>query len=718
MLLDETNSEMRAETKGYINQLNKQINNDFKLLYTIGSMLETTGGDSSENLAEILEKANRQNDFVSMMYFDIRGEGVAVSIVDSFSERCQLQDIQQEVQDVIWDALGGKYGLSQPFGSEFTGRVEFAYAVPVKRNGRIIGALAGMNTVRVFSEILDVNGILGGNGYVHLLDSDGNYLIYSKQSVVSEAHTTIFDGPYFRKDEIADVKEHLRNDEEVVFSFDYGKNTYRCLIEPAEFNGWHMLCVNTYQNNQNALYKLVMIILIAFTIVLGMIIVMGSYVYKTLTKNFGELIYVAYWDSLCGIYNRSGFFHGVETAMAKSRRFSIAAVNVYQFMFVNEVFGQDKGDELLKFIAKNIQECLVEDEFVCRDTGDMFYVFLRDTDRKILFERLTKLIEKIEGSSMVEKSSYRLRMYCGCVTADGESQVDINNVMSQLIFTTTKAKDPRSARICFYEGNLEEKMQMENYVEGHMQEALENEEFKMFLQPQFDLQDKRLLGAEALVRWITDNGRYIFPDQFIPIFEQNGFCVNLDMYMIECACRQIRDWMNRGIEPINISVNQTKLLFYDAHYVEKLTSMLQKYDVPANLITLEILESFVVDSMEVLNRRIEELRSCGFRISMDDFGSGYSSLNVLAKLNIDELKVDRTFLKQMDSCQEQRTEVVLQQIIHMTKALHIATVVEGVETEEQEDLVVNMGCNLAQGYYYSRPIPKDEFNHKYMGYKK
>ena len=261
-------------------------------------------------------------------------------------------------------------------------------------------------------------------------------------------------------------------------------------------------------------------------------------------------------------------------------------------------------------------------------------------------------------------------------------------------------------------------MQMENYVEGHMQEALENEEFKMFLQPQFDLQDKRLLGAEALVRWITDNGRYIFPDQFIPIFEQNGFCVNLDMYMIECACRQIRDWMNRGIEPINISVNQTKLLFYDAHYVEKLTSMLQKYDVPANLITLEILESFVVDSMEVLNRRIEELRSCGFRISMDDFGSGYSSLNVLAKLNIDELKVDRTFLKQMDSCQEQRTEVVLQQIIHMTKALHIATVVEGVETEEQEDLVVNMGCNLAQGYYYSRPIPKDEFNHKYMGYKK
>ena len=190
--------------------------------------------------------------------------------------------------------------------------------------------------------------------------------------------------------------------------------------------------------------------------------------------------------------------------------------------------------------------------------------------------------------------------------------------------------------------------------------------------------------------------------------------MKLDMYMFEQACLQIRKWMDQGIEPIGISVNQSKLLFYESDYVERLNAIVQKYQVPAHLLTLEILEDLVINNVDEVNEKIEQLHQIGFKVSMDDFGSGYSSLNILGKIDIDELKIDRIFLQEILDGKNKKAQIILEEIIKLTKILSISTVVEGIETKEYHDFVKSLGCHYGQGYYYDKPISQQEFEILYM----
>lgn len=247
-----------------------------------------------------------------------------------------------------------------------------------------------------------------------------------------------------------------------------------------------------------------------------------------------------------------------------------------------------------------------------------------------------------------------------------------------------------------------------------MQPALQSHEFKLFLQPKNDLKNDEIIGAEALVRWQKPDGSYRYPNEFIPLFEENGFCVNLDMYMLERVCEQIRAWIDSGIEPIPISVNQSKLLFANGNYPEVLTQLVNRYQISPSLITLEILERTAVGDFEQIRSQIDVLRSKGFKVSMDDFGSGYSSLNMLYHLNIDELKLDRGFVQKTSYGDNGRRLIILEQIISFAKKLGISTVAEGIETQTDKDTMVKLSCDYGQGYFYGHPISAEEFSERYM----
>lgn len=247
-----------------------------------------------------------------------------------------------------------------------------------------------------------------------------------------------------------------------------------------------------------------------------------------------------------------------------------------------------------------------------------------------------------------------------------------------------------------------------------MEQALHDGEFKLYLQPKKNLHTGNIASAEALVRWQRADGTMIFPNQFIPIFEQNGFCVSLDLYMLEQVFRQIRLWMDTGVRPIPISVNQSKLLFYEEDYMKNLDLLIEKYEIPPQYVTLEILEGLALENVDELNRKLSLIRSKGFRVSMDDFGSGYSSFNTLGKLQIDELKLDRAFLMELSHEDPMRQKIIMEQIVEMAKRLNISTVVEGVETAENEELISELGCDYGQGYLYSRPVSAGEFSEKYI----
>lgn len=453
-----------------------------------------------------------------------------------------------------------------------------------------------------------------------------------------------------------------------------------------------------------------------FVLLALLLLILGGY--RQIYRSNHRLIKSAWYDPLTGAYNMSRFEQDASVIIEKTQEYALVAMNVRQFKFFNEIFGSRTGDQLLCCIKKVIESHVQTGEYFCRSTDDLFYILFKETDRAVIRRRLEEMIEEISQYSAGHNGSYQIMLYCGGVIGTEVEDVppSVQTSMTHVKFALNTARQSLKRSIWFYDIGLHEDEILENYVESHMYLAMEKEEFQMYLQPKVDLKTGKISGAEALVRWIPENGKIIYPGQFIPIFENNGFCDVLDLYMVEKVCRQIREWIDQGKEPLPLSVNQSKLLFYEADYIDNMKALLEKYQIPASMVTLEILEGLAMKNVEELNERIARLTEMGFKVSMDDFGSGYSSLNTLASLRINELKIDREFLLRLQKPGEdhKRQITIMNKVVELTKELKIKTVVEGVENEEDEKLVQKMGCDQGQGYYYSRPVSAEEFSEKYI----
>ncbi|HJB68744.1 MAG TPA: EAL domain-containing protein [Candidatus Fournierella excrementigallinarum] len=716
-VVEVTNEQMRAETDEYKNRLEKQMSSDYQILTTMSSFLEFSNVDEAENFDEILNEANLRNDFVSMAYFPLNGPGVLAVLGQPVRGGVELTELQPEVQEVVAQAWQGEMALSDLVQSELTQEKVFIYAIPVSRNGVTMGALIASDQVEIFSDILSGNTVLSGNGHIHLLNSRGELLIHSQNSVVEESAASIYEEPYFNGGQKAeDIRTAMAAGESVYSSFRYEGRSYQVLLEPVGIKDWYMLCVSRVQEAGER-YRIVTVIAATFAVLLLMMVTLLVYGYRLTRRNDRELRELAFHDALTGGDNLRGFTLKLQEALSQRRDVNLAALDVRQFKFINEIFGRERADKLLCHIHRQLQARLEEGEFCCRDSADLFYAVLLNADPAQAAARLRNIMDEACAAALHDANSdYHILLYAGMVAAPQcAASGKVDDVLTHAMFALERAKGASSNTVWTYDTELHKKEEVANYVESHMHQALQSGEFRMYLQPKIDLTSGRLGGAEALVRWTTGTGRILYPDQFIPLFEQNGFSVSLDLYMVECACKQLRAWLDQGIQPPPLSVNQSKLLFFEADYIQKLERLTERYQIPASWITLEILEGLALENAGELNARISQLQGIGFRISMDDFGSGYSSLNTLSSLQIDELKLDRGFLMEAADKNDPRSRVIMEQVVQMAKQLGISVVVEGVETQENEALIRSLGCDFGQGYYYSRPITVEEFTARYWG---
>ena len=252
---------------------------------------------------------------------------------------------------------------------------------------------------------------------------------------------------------------------------------------------------------------------------------------------------------------------------------------------------------------------------------------------------------------------------------------------------------------------MKTELQKKPSIEDDMHKALLNNEFVMFLQPKHSIKTGRIIGAEALARWNHPTKGMVSPGDFIPVFEQNGFIIKLDEFIWEQACRQIRDWIDAGIEPVPISVNISREYIHTIDVTSTLLKLVEKYDIPISLLELEITESFDSNGVEEIVKR---MKKAGFKMLMDDFGSGYSSLNMLKSTPFDVLKIDKSFLDEF--MESSRGRKIIEHTISMSQDIGLDIIAEGVETLEQAKFLSECGCDAAQGFYYSKPIPAPDFN--------
>ena len=425
------------------------------------------------------------------------------------------------------------------------------------------------------------------------------------------------------------------------------------------------------------------------------------------THNLNQVKAYAFSDPITQGISYQKFLEDAEKYVNYHKTGELLAVcfDINDFRIFNDLYGFDEGNKLLKLVYKTIGSQITSG-LVCRVSNDTFYIItdLKATEeelitkRDILTDYFNALLEK-------NKKPYHITFTVGFYRIE-EASANIASIFEKANHVHNCAKKEGIPSFVYQE-RLRQEAIRQKMIENTVHEAFENLEFQMYLQPKYEIVTNRLVGGEALVRWesTTDNKKY--PDEFIPVFEKTGFIIQIDLYMMECACQLLRHWIDFGIEPVPISVNQSKLLLLNPIYFNVITTTIEKYNLPPQFIEVEITETIMYENAAVLNELIAKLHLYGIRVAIDDFGSGYSSLVLLRDIKADVLKIDKAFIYKAEK--DTVGKKILSSIIQLADTLNMQILAEGVETEKQLNMLADLGCHEVQGYLFGKPVPAQSF---------
>ena len=422
------------------------------------------------------------------------------------------------------------------------------------------------------------------------------------------------------------------------------------------------------------------------------------------TRSVLALKYRAEFDLLTDLYNMHTFYSQTAQAVHANpeRRYSIIRMDIDRFKVINDLYGLKEGDKLLIAIADLLREKMAGTHSVYGRLGGDVFCLCVDYSR----DRILTLIRELTDRLADYPLPYKVMPSFGICEVDNiDTPINVLCDWANLALKTIKGNYLNS--YAFYDGKLREKILEEKKIENQMHDAILQGQFVLYLQPKVHIPTSRIIGSEGLVRWIHPTEGLMPPDRFIPLFEKNGFIIRLDEYIWEQACITLRRWIDHGLTPAPISVNMSRMHIHDPRLREKLLDLVRRYELPPHLLELELTESAFLENESGLFESMKALQASGFQFSMDDFGSGYSSLNMLKSMPVDFIKIDRGFLNEVVTTERGKT--VIRFSISLAREMDIKVIAEGVETEEQAAFLLQAGCAYAQGYFYSRPLPVPQF---------
>nr|WP_236874038.1 bifunctional diguanylate cyclase/phosphodiesterase [Clostridioides difficile] len=418
---------------------------------------------------------------------------------------------------------------------------------------------------------------------------------------------------------------------------------------------------------------------------------------------------IAYTDNLTGANTIDKFVIDANKILCKNTqvKYALLYIDIDKFKYINDLFGYEVGNEILRNLTKIIKSNTFEEEMFARISADNFIIIMKYIEEDIT-KRLKTIFEELDMFNNNQEEKYKLVLSCGIYFILPEDR-DINSIIDRANIPHKMAKGGHKSSYAFYDNKIHDQEIKEKEMENTMFSSLENKEFIIYLQPKIELNTGEIQGSEALVRWKRPDKGLIPPNEFIPFFERNGFVINLDLYVLEEVCIYLRKWIDAGINPVTVSVNVSRIHLYCNNFIETYKNIIDKYNIPAKYIELELTESIIFDNFDILIDIMNNLKKIGFLISMDDFGSGYSSLNMLKEIPMDILKLDQKFI--METYNSKRSKIIVTKVIEMAKELGMKVISEGVETEEQFELLKEVKCDMAQGYLFGKPMPIEEFEH-------
>ncbi len=610
-------------------------------------------------------------------------------------------------EEYFQNAMRGETTISDLIATDQNGICTIVISTPMIANGEIRGVLAGLNYVETLNDIFGnpIDGIFANL----LIDSKGNIISNGVDNtyftppenafdVISEFDLTDYDQLDLLKTEILNVSGGERK-------IEFNGQLYRLIYTPVGVQDWSIMSIIPETIIQSTTNHVIIVSAIVSSSSVFIICLCAYLIGRTKRKHLKNIEEIAYVTPLTKLNTVVKFKLDAPKFINEhhAKKFLLIKFDVENFRLVNETLSVLEGDKILKSMAAAIEterydslsSHIYNDEFLT------LIAYSKDETENWYEDYKCRLYKNLG-----ENFKYNLRIVSGYYYVNQSDLLDIQACIEKVNIAHHNAKEEKLQNSIFTDEYLTDAIKAKE-MENTMEKALLDGEFKMVLQPELGLKSGEMIAAEALVRWISPSAGFRPPGEFIPLFEKNGFILKLDMYMFEKACSFLSLWEKEGRKPFVISVNFSRKNLYSADFVSNLTAICKKYDVKPKYLGIEITETSMLSADCDLNSFINDLHEEGFKVFMDDFGIGYSSLGLLKNTPVDVLKLDRSFF--VASQTRERSIAVVASVIRLSKDLNIKTVAEGIE--ELEDLIIlkEMGCDIVQGYYYAKPMSEDDF---------
>ena len=609
--------------------------------------------------------------------------------------------------------LEGKKYISDILEDVWTGNNSVALSIPIfdSDNKTVIGVLIGALNVESLSDILDMK-IFNGDGYVNVFDSDGNIILRSARSDNTSKKENIFDENYVETEGFDKLRENLKVGLGGNLSFKQpGKKTKYVVYTPIGVSDWNVGVVLPASLVGQKSKEIMIISSFLSVFIVLLVIIMMILIVRVREYGQRRLLNIALTDPLTKLSNANCFVEELKCEKSYFKgKHALIIYNVRNFSFLNSFLGYEKGNNIICQLGSIFEQNKQRNEFIAHVQGDRFVLLFKYDNKDEIVKRMKSILDEICQSIDLGNMHGQLVSQC-CILPLTENELAYNpNILIQdlqvaLSFIEERSKDS----IIFYNSQFNERRHYLDKLNAIMPVALEDGEFIPYFQPQYDISgDKPILcGAELLSRWNSPEMGIIYPDVFIPLSEKSGFIIKLDMYMISKACEYVKELLLKGIQMVPISVNISRLHFYQDDFIEEFTSLVDSYGIDHDLIELEVTESLAFDNHQLLWDRVNAIRAAGFRIAMDDFGSGYSSLTLLKDIPLDIIKMDKSFFgKTLDTDQGRE---MIRSVVCILKNMKFKIIAEGITTEEEVNFLKECGCNIIQGFYFSKPVLIDVF---------
>ncbi len=670
---------------------------DQRVIDTIAITVQTNyPWTNTEKLERFLHLQVKYNEFENLGIIPLRGKSLQARVT---------AESESWLREIMMRAMAEDTYVSSRQVSASSGANVLVQAASLHDGMEPIGALFAVVPTDRYKNLLTLSS-LGSNGAAFVISRDGQVEVAGRP-LSSDNMFDVFGRAQFPKEKpFETVREQIQSGQSTFVRY-YLDGQQRFLYGVAlPVNNWYLLAVLPTHFIQAQAQRLTWVSLSLVTVILILFGLLMFYMFRLRAYSNQQLFNTAFVDSLTGVDN----LNRMSVLFSKRLRelngaAALVIFDILKFKVINDMLGYERGNQVLQRAADVLHAHLEKGEYMCRSTADNFVLVLSLTDRRTLRTRLTKLVATIRRECTAMDS---------CIMVDGVfgvyellEHVPFFIALDRARLALEHAKHLSTGNIQFYDEKDRRRILLEQQLENSMEQALSSGAFTLMLQPKFDFNTREMKGAEALVRWNQGERGLVRPDDFIPLFERNGFILKLDMFILEQVAKVLNKWRQAGKEQVPIAVNFSRLHLNDSRYIPQMSRTVDAYEVPHHLIEVELTESVILNNRELAQNVIRGLHNKGFSVAMDDFGSGYSSLNVLKGLQFDSIKLDKEFLS--GSEQNKTAQKVVQGAVDMIKAIGAKIVAEGVETAEQAEFLRQIGCDLAQGYYFSRPLPVAEF---------